>query len=84
MPVKTNHGSGFGRYGYAGKVKVMGADLNMESAEFLRSEKIDALVYKNPYDKGFQGFQVLVDYVVKRIEPPKNINALSAWCLRQV
>ena len=68
--------------GMLGKVKVMGADLNMESAEFLRSEKIDALVYKNPYDKGFQGFQVLVDYVVKRIEPPKNIKCIISMVFK--
>ena len=68
--------------GMLGKVKVIGADLNMESAEFLRSEKIDALVYKNPYDKGFQGFQVLVDYVVKRIEPPKNIKCIISMVFK--
>ena len=59
--------------GMTGKLRVMGADLNQESAEFLRQGKLDVLVYKNAYDKGVLGFQTLIDCVVKHTEPPQNI-----------
>lgn len=55
------------------KMKVIGADLNAKSAQWLREDKVDLLIYKNAYGKGLTGFRTLIDCVIKHIEPPKNI-----------
>lgn len=68
--------------GMIGKLRVIGADLNLESAEFLRQGKIDALVYKNPYDKGVIGFNTLIDYLVKHTEPPQNIQCVISMVFK--
>ncbi len=68
--------------GMIGKLRVIGADLNLESAEFLRQGKIDTLVYKNPYDKGVIGFNTLIDYLVKHTEPPQNIQCVISMVFK--
>jgi LacI family transcriptional regulator len=57
--------------GLAGKLRGVGSDLYPESAELLRENVVQAILYKNAYDKGHLGFRVLFDYVVKGI-PPEN------------
>jgi len=38
----------------------------------LRDGVIQALIYKNAFDKGLEGFRVLFDYVVKNIAPKRD------------
>ena len=58
--------------GLAGKISGVGSDLYPESAEFLKENVIQALIYKNAFDKGLEGFRVLFDYVVKNIAPKED------------
>ena len=53
--------------GLAGKIIGIGSDLNPESAKLLKEGTINALVYKNAFEKGSLGFRVLFDLVVKNI-----------------
>ena len=55
--------------GLAGKVKGVGNDLFNESAQFLRDNVLQAVIDKNNVEKGVLGFNVLVDYIVKKITP---------------
>jgi len=54
---------------FAGKIKGLGNDLFKESAQFLREDVLQAVIDKNNYGKGIIGFNVLFDYVVKKIQP---------------
>ncbi len=55
--------------GLAGRLRGVGSDLFPESAELLRQDVLQALIYKNAYDKGYKGFEILFSYVVKNIQP---------------
>ena len=48
---------------------IIASDLFKETADLLRNEQINAIIYKNPYDRGFYGFGILVDMLVKGIVP---------------
>lgn len=56
--------------GLAGKIRGVGSDLYPESAQLLKDDVVQALIYKNAYDKARRGFRVLFSYVVKKIAPP--------------
>lgn len=58
--------------GFAGKLRGVGSDLYPESAQLLRDNVVQALIYKNAYDKGEKGFRILFSYLVKKLEPPAN------------
>ena len=55
--------------GLASKISGVGSDLYPESAKLLKEDVVQALIYKNAFDKGLEGFRVLFDYVVKNIAP---------------
>ncbi|WMJ84524.1 LacI family DNA-binding transcriptional regulator [Oscillospiraceae bacterium LTW-04] len=57
--------------GFAGVLRGVGSDLFPESAQLLRDNVVQALIYKNAFDKGMLGFRILFDYVVKNIQPKK-------------
>ncbi len=56
--------------GLAGKIRGVGSDLYKQSAQLLKDDVIQALIYKNAYDKGKRGFRLLFSYIVKKIDPP--------------
>jgi len=53
--------------GLAKTLRGVGSDLYPESAELLRNDTVQALIYKNAFDKGRIGLRILFDYVVKNI-----------------
>lgn len=53
-----------------GKIRGVGSDLYPESAQLLQDGVVQALIYKNAYDKGERGFRLLFSYLVKKIAPP--------------
>ncbi len=55
--------------GLAGKLRGVGSDLFPQNAVFLKQGILQALIYKNAYDKGHLGFEVLFSYVIKNILP---------------
>lgn len=57
--------------GLGGELRGVGSDLFPESAQLLRDNVVQALIYKNAFDKGMLGFRILFDYVVKNIRPDK-------------
>lgn len=55
--------------GLQGQLKGVGSDLFPESAALLRDNVLQALIYKNAYEKGHAGFEILFQYVVKNVLP---------------
>ena len=53
------------------KLLVLGSDLFDESAEMLRRGVLKGIVYKNPYQKAYQGLKVLVEQLIND-KPPKS------------
>ena len=49
---------------------LVGSDLFPESAQMLSDGILKAIVYKGPYQKGYQGYKTLFEYLIKGI-PPK-------------
>lgn len=47
----------------------VGSDLFPESADMLNKGILKAIVYKNPYEKGYRAFNVLFEYLIKGVEP---------------
>ena len=55
--------------GLAGKIRGVGSDLYPQSAQLLTDNTLQALIYKNGYDKGLRGFHLLFNYVVQKMVP---------------
>ena len=48
---------------------LVGSDLFPESAQMLSDGILKAIVYKGPYQKGYQGYKTLFEYLIKGILP---------------
>lgn len=57
------------RTGRRDEIFAVGSDLFQESADMLSSGVLKAIVYKNPYQKGYLGFKTLFEYLIKGISP---------------
>ncbi len=55
--------------GFAGKLVGVGSDLYPESIEMLKNHTLNALIYKNPYDKAYRGLKTLFEALVKKKDP---------------
>lgn len=55
--------------GRAKELFVVGSDLFPESAEMLKQGVLQAIVYKNPYEKGYQAYLTLFNHLIKHEEP---------------
>lgn len=51
---------------------LLGSDLFPESAALLRRGVLRGIVYKNPYQKGYLGFKVLFESLIKNVPPSGN------------
>lgn len=68
--------------GLTGKIKTIGSDLYKRSAECLREGIFHAIIYKNPYDKGYEAFRILTDCVIKHVAPPQNTICIMSMVLK--
>lgn len=57
------------RSGRQEELFLVGSDLFPESAQMLKDGVLKAIVYKNPYEKGYIGYKTLFEYLIKGIEP---------------
>jgi LacI family transcriptional regulator len=55
--------------GYAGKIRGIGSDLFPESARMLEDDVVQALLYKNPYEKAYKGLKILCEALIKNEQP---------------
>ncbi|MDR1931755.1 MAG: LacI family DNA-binding transcriptional regulator [Spirochaetales bacterium] len=55
--------------GRAGKIRGMGSDLFPESARMLRDDVVQALLYKNPYEKAYKGLKILCEALIRNEKP---------------
>ncbi|MGN0987458.1 MAG: LacI family DNA-binding transcriptional regulator [Otoolea sp.] len=55
--------------GKANEIIIVGSDLFAESEKLLNQGILSAVIYKNPYQKGYLAFKILFDAVIKGIIP---------------
>lgn len=60
--------------GAKGRIPVIGTDLNTGTSRLLREGRLLAVINQAAYMKGVAGLDVLVDRLVKGIEPPRRID----------
>lgn len=60
--------------GMADRVSVVGTDLNESTSEMLRKGQLKAVINQAAYMKGYAAMHILVDRVVKNIEPPRRFD----------
>jgi LacI family transcriptional regulator len=51
------------------EIFTVGSDLFPESEQMLNDGVLKAIVYKNPYQKGYLGFNILFEYLIKGLKP---------------
>lgn len=51
------------------KIITIGSDLFKETEQMLKDQVLSAVIYKNPYQKGYQAFKILFDSVIKGVHP---------------
>lgn len=68
--------------GLTGKIRTVGSDLYRRSAECLEAGIFHAIIYKNPFDKGYEAFRILTDCVIKRIAPPQNASCIMSMVFK--
>ena len=60
--------------GAKGRIPVIGTDLNTGTSRLLREGRLQAVINQAACMKGVAGLDVLVDRLVKGIEPPRRID----------
>lgn len=60
--------------GMQDQVVVVGTDLNEETASFLRTGALKAVINQGAYMKGYSSLEVLVESVVKHAVPPQRVD----------
>ncbi|MEA4888396.1 MAG: LacI family DNA-binding transcriptional regulator [Clostridiaceae bacterium] len=60
--------------GVANHVAIVGTDLNDMTACLLQQGKIKAVINQAAYAKGYASLQILVERIVKNIEPPQRVD----------
>ena len=60
--------------GMADRVSVVGTDLNQSTSDMLRKGQLKAVLNQAAYMKGYAAMHILVDRVVKNIEPPRRFD----------
>ena len=60
--------------GMADRVSVVGTDLNQSTSDMLRKGQLKAVLNQAAYMKGYAAMYILVDRVVKNIEPPRRFD----------
>jgi LacI family transcriptional regulator len=55
--------------GYAGKLRGVGSDIFPESVQMLKNDVVQALIYKNPYEKAYRGLKILCEALIKKEKP---------------
>jgi len=65
----------------AGKLKIVGSDLNPDSAKALKEGILTGIIYKNPYQKGFIGMKTLFDHLVKGEKPEERVKKVPIFVI---
>lgn len=68
--------------GLTGEIKTVGSDLYRRSAQCLEEGIFHAVIYKNPYDKGYEAFRILTDCVMKHVVPPQNTRCIMSMVFK--
>lgn len=56
--------------GLRDRIRILGIDLNGQTAQMLTENRIDAVVNQGAYQKGYQAFKIVTDGVVKGLPMP--------------
>ncbi len=59
--------------GRMGDITIIGSDLFLETQELLEKGVLSAVIYKNPYQKGYRAYQILFDAVIKNVNPAETV-----------
>lgn len=60
--------------GLMDRISIIGTDLSETTAEFLRNGELKAIINQGAYMKGYTGLSMLVDSIVKHIDPPQRVD----------
>ena len=60
--------------GLADRILIIGTDLSEISARMLRKGELKAIVNQGAYMKGYRGLEILVEHIIKHMDPPKRID----------
>lgn len=60
--------------GLAGKVSIIGTDLSETTAQLLRNGELKAIINQGAYMKGYSGLGILVDCIIKHMDPPQRVD----------
>lgn len=60
--------------GLTGQIPMIGTDLNETTAQLLRNGELKAVINQGAYRKGYVSLSILVDSIVKHMDPPKRVD----------
>lgn len=60
--------------GLMNRISIIGTDLSETTAQFLRNGEMKAVINQGAYMKGYTGLSILVDSIVKHMEPPQRVD----------
>lgn len=60
--------------GLMGRISIIGTDLSETTAQFLRNGEMKAVINQGAFMKGYAGLGILVDTIIKHMEPPQRVD----------
>lgn len=60
--------------GLAGQLSIIGTDLSETTAQLLRDGELRAIINQGAYMKGYSGLGILVDCIIKHMDPPQRVD----------
>ena len=60
--------------GIIDRISIIGTDLSEISAQMLKNGELKAIINQGAYMKGFRGLEILVEHIIKHMDPPKRID----------
>lgn len=60
--------------GLLNQISIIGTDLNESTANMLRAGELKAIINQGAYMKGYSGLSILVDAIIKHMEPPRRVD----------
>ena len=60
--------------GLTGRIPVIGTDLSETTAGLLRKGELKAIIDQGAYVKGYSGLSILVNSIIKHMDPPQRVD----------
>lgn len=56
------------------QVRIIGTDINTQTAKLLKDGRLTAVINQAPFRKAYAGLEILLDKIIRNVDPPLRVN----------